>query len=96
MMGEFGRTPRFNKNGGRDHWPGCYSLVLAGGGVAGGHVFGASDNISATPTRDPMTPDDLLATVYYLLGIDHRSVMHDLSDRPYQIVDGKPVLGLLV
>ncbi len=95
LMGEFGRTPRFNSNGGRDHWPGCYSLVLAGGGFAPGGVYGASDSMAATPTRDPVTPDDLLATVYHLLGIDHRSIIEDLGGRPHVLVDGEPVRGLL-
>ncbi len=95
LMGEFGRTPKFNANGGRDHWPDCYSLVLAGGGVAGGHVYGASDPIAAKPTRDPVSPDDLLATVYHLLGVDHRAEIHDLLDRPHLTVDGEPVRGLL-
>ena len=95
MMGEFGRTPRFNKDGGRDHWPGCYSLVLAGGGVAGGHVYGASDSMAAAPTRDPVTPDDLLATVYHLLGVDYKSEVFDLLDRPLTVTDGKPVFGLM-
>ena len=95
LMGEFGRTPRFNKDGGRDHWPDCYSLVLAGGGVARGGVYGASDGITATVTRDPVTPEDLFATVYHLLGIDPRDTMVDLAGRPHVLVDGKPVLGLL-
>ncbi len=96
MMGEFGRTPKFNKNGGRDHWPGCYSLVLAGGGIAGGLVYGASDKIASAPHRDPVSPNDLLATVYHLLGIDHRHVIYDLEDRPHVVADGNPVHGLLV
>jgi hypothetical protein len=95
MMGEFGRTPRFNRHGGRDHWSRCYSVVLAGGGVAGGHVHGASDRIAAQPARDPVSPGDLLATVYHLLGIDHRLHLRDLSDRPLPLVEGAPVKGLL-
>ena len=95
MMGEFGRTPKFNKNAGRDHWPGCYSLVLAGGGIAGGLVYGASDSIAATATRDPVSPNDLLATIYHLAGLDHRAVLYDMEDRPQVVVDGKPVMSLL-
>jgi uncharacterized protein (DUF1501 family) len=95
MMGEFGRTPRFNKFGGRDHWSRCYSVVLAGGGVPGGRIHGASDAIAALPTRDPVSPDDLAATVYHLLGVDHRMVMHDLQGRPVPLVEGKPVAALL-
>ena len=95
MMGEFGRTPTFNKDGGRDHWPGCYSLVLAGGGIAGGLVYGASDSTSSTPVRDPVSPNDLMASVYHLLGVDHRAVMYDMQDRPHVILEGDPVQGLL-
>jgi hypothetical protein len=96
MMGEFGRTPRFNQYGGRDHWPQCYSAVLAGGGVRGGHVFGASDRMAATVTADPVSPEDLLATLYHLLGIDLQATIHDLQGRPFPLVAGKPVEGLLV
>lgn len=96
MMGEFGRTPRFNKSGGRDHWSRCYSLVLAGGGIAGGRVFGASDAIAAQVTRDPVSPDDLFATIYHLLGVDHHALLYDLQGRPMPIAEGNPVTGLLV
>jgi hypothetical protein len=95
MMGEFGRTPRFNKYGGRDHWSRCYSIVLAGGGIAGGRVYGASDSSAAEPMRDPVSPGDLLATVYHLLGIDPRGHLTDLHDRPVALVEGAPVKGLL-
>ena len=70
MMGEFGRTPRFNDAGGRDHWPHCFSVVMAGGGIRGGQVHGASDRIAAYPAADPVTPDDLIATLYHCLGVD--------------------------
>jgi hypothetical protein len=96
MMGEFGRTPRFNQYGGRDHWPQCYSAVLAGGGVRGGQIFGASDRLTAAVTSNPVSPEDLLATVYQVLGIDHQTLIHDLQDRPYPLVGGKPVAGLLL
>jgi len=95
MMGEFGRTPRFNANGGRDHWARCYSLVLAGGGIPGGRVYGASDETTSEPTRDPVRPEDLLATVYHQLGIDPHALMHDLEDRPWPLVEGHVVRGLL-
>jgi hypothetical protein len=95
MMGEFGRTPRFNGNGGRDHWPRCYSAVVAGGGVRGGHVFGASDRMAATVTSDPVSPEDLLATLYRVVGIDPQTTIHDLQGRPFPLVSGKPVEGLL-
>lgn len=95
MMGEFGRTPRFNQYGGRDHWPQCYSAVLAGGGVRRGYVHGASDRIAASVVRDPVSPEDLLATVYRLVGIDPSRTIHDLQGRPFPLVGGRPVDGLL-
>jgi uncharacterized protein (DUF1501 family) len=95
MMGEFGRTPRFNPYGGRDHWSRCYSLVLAGGGIAAGRVYGASDASAAVPVRDPVSPEDLMATVYHLLGVDHHTRMYDLQGRPVPLVEGTPVAGLL-
>ena len=67
--GEFGRTPRINASGGRDHWPGVWSVVLAGGGVRGGQVLGASDAHAAAPVDRPVTPQDLAATIYFSLGI---------------------------
>jgi hypothetical protein len=95
MMGEFGRTPRFNTSGGRDHWSRCYSLVLAGGSLAGGRVYGASNASASEPTCDPVSPEDLWATVYHLLGVDHRAWLEDLQGRPVPIVEGTPVAGLL-
>jgi Protein of unknown function (DUF1501) len=95
MMGEFGRTPRFNQYGGRDHWPQCYSAVLAGGGVRRGSIFGESDRTAATVVSDPVSPEDLLATVYSLVGIDPRLTIHDLQGRPFPLVGGRPVAGLI-
>jgi uncharacterized protein (DUF1501 family) len=95
MMGEFGRTPRFNKNGGRDHWPRCFSVVLAGGGLKGGTVHGASDKIGAYPTSNPVTPQDLIATLYECLGVDPQTVIYDLQHRPYVLVEGTPLHTLL-
>ena len=95
MMGEFGRTPKFNPNAGRDHWARCYSLVIAGGGFAGGRVYGASDATASEPTRDPVSPEDLLATIYSQLGVDHHALMYDLENRPFPLVEGSPVRGLL-
>jgi hypothetical protein len=93
-MGEFGRTPRINKNGGRDHWPDCYSVVLAGGGVQGGAVYGASDKIGAYPALDPITPGDLAATLFWRFGLDPTTEIHDLTGRPYRIADGEPIRRL--
>jgi hypothetical protein len=95
MMGEFGRTPRFNADGGRDHWPHCFSAVLAGGGIRGGRVYGASDRIAAYPASDPVTPADLVATLYHCLGIDPRTTIHDRQGRPYTLTDGAPLGDLL-
>ncbi|MEX2286305.1 MAG: DUF1501 domain-containing protein [Planctomycetaceae bacterium] len=95
MMGEFGRSPRFNKDGGRDHWPGCYSLVMAGAGIPGGRVFGSSDKITSAPLSDPVSPEGLLASVYHLVGVDPATEIHDRQSRPYRLVDGEPVPGLL-
>jgi hypothetical protein len=95
MMGEFGRTPRFNKDGGRDHWPQCYSAVLAGGGIKGGQIYGSSDKLAATPLSDPVSPEDLLATLYHVVGLDLQTMMHDLQGRPFPIASGTPVHRLL-
>jgi hypothetical protein len=70
VMGEFGRTPKLNRFGARDHWPHCFSVLLAGGGVPGGTVIGASDRIGAYPAHHPVGPAELAATIYRLLGID--------------------------
>jgi hypothetical protein len=95
MLGEFGRTPRFNSNGGRDHWSQCFSAVIAGGGVRGGYVHGESDRIGAYPTSSPVTPDDLLATIYQCVGLDPHATLHDLQNRPHKLADGAPVRELL-
>jgi len=88
-LGEFGRTPRFNANGGRDHWPNCFSVLLAGGGIRGGQVHGASDRMAAYPIETPVTPQDLIATIYHHLGIDPQTIVHDLQSRPFPLVDGE-------
>ena len=95
LMGEFGRTPRINKDGGRDHWPQCYSLVLAGGGMAGGRIYGTSDKLAAYPTSDPLSPDDLLATVYALMGVDPHAEIVDPQSRPHRLTEGEPRFELL-
>ena len=94
-MGEFGRTPRINDNASRDHWPQCYTALLAGGGVKRGFVYGASDKTGSYPAESPVRPDDLAATVYYLLGIDPQTEVYDTSKRPLAITSGKPVMGLM-
>lgn len=94
-MGEFGRTPKINANKSRDHWPQCYSALLAGGGVKGGYIHGASDSTGAYPSRDPVRPDDLSATVFHLMGIDPSTEVYDTQDRPLVIAEGDPVLDLI-
>jgi hypothetical protein len=93
-LGEFGRTPRINKSGGRDHWPDCYSVLLAGGGVKGGVVHGASDKIGAYPAADPVTPADLAATIYWRFGLDPATEIHDQTGRPFRLAEGEPIRNL--
>ena len=94
-MGEFGRTPRINSNVSRDHWPQCYTALLAGGGVKRGFVYGASDKNGAYPAKDPVRPDDLAATMYHLLGINHETQVAGVGNRPVAVTDGKPVMGII-
>lgn len=95
VMGEFGRTPQVNKNAGRDHWPGCNSVLLAGGGMQGGIVFGASDSTASYPSRDPVGPEDLAATIYHALGIPLRTELIDHTGRPMPLATGKPLVQLM-
>jgi len=94
-LGEFGRTPTMNENAGRDHWPNCYSVLMGGGGIRNGTVFGASDRQAAYPTAQPVAPWDLAATVYHCLGIDPASEVHDQQGRPLRVTIGEPVPGLI-
>ena len=94
-VGEFGRSPKINDIAGRDHWPRCYTGLLAGGGVKRGFVYGASDKLGAFPASDPVRPEDLAATIYQLLGIDPRTEVYDALHRPVPIAQGNPILGLL-
>jgi uncharacterized protein (DUF1501 family) len=93
---EFGRTPKINKSAGRDHWPWVYSLVLAGAGIRPGTVYGTSDNSAAYPTDRPHDPKDLAATIYHLLGVNPQTVVVDRTGRPYSLVIGRPIEGILV
>jgi hypothetical protein len=95
-VGEFGRSPRINKIAGRDHWPQCYTALLAGAGVKRGHVFGASDKTGAYPASDPVRPEDLSATMFHLLGIDPKTEVADALNRPLAISAGDVVEGVLV
>lgn len=93
-MGEFGRTPKLNANVSRDHWSGCYTVLLAGGGVKRGYVYGQSDKGGAYPDRDGVLLDDLAATIFEALGIDSRSEVHDRLNRPRPVSAGRPVAGV--
>jgi hypothetical protein len=95
VIGEFGRTPRINKLAGRDHWGNVFSCALAGAGISGGQVFGASDRNGAFPATDPIRPHDLTATLFHLLGIDPQGVFHDRSNRPHLLTRGEPLQRLL-
>lgn len=91
VTAEFGRTPKINANAGRDHWPNVYSIALAGAGVQGGAVHGASDKSAAFPTENAHDPRDFAATLYHLLGVADNALVQDLSGRPRQVVIGKPI-----
>ncbi len=90
-VGEFGRTPKINGNRGRDHWPYCYTAVLAGGGVAGGALFGSSDKIGGRPASDPVTPADIAATIFWRFGIDPETEVRDQTARPFRLSEGDPI-----
>ena len=91
-MGEFGRTPKINGDNGRDHWPGCYSVLLAGGGVRGGQVIGSSDKIGGYPDDRPITPSDIHASVFAALGYDANRIHFPASDgRPILVSEGKVI-----
>ncbi len=94
-VGEFGRTPRINPvNAGREHWPRCYSVALAGGGIVGGQVYGASDRWAAYPSRDPVSPTDLGATILHALGIDPSQELIDPLGRPQRVNNGTALTTL--
>ncbi len=86
---EFGRTPKINGGGGRDHYPGCYSVAFAGGGIRGGQVYGKSDINGTTPIENRCGPADLHATIFHALGIDPHFTIHDLQGRPFPLNEGK-------
>ena len=97
VLGDFGRTPKINdNNAGRDHWNYCYSVMLAGGGMKPGFVYGASDSIGAFPARDATHPGDLIATLYHLLGIPHTHGIQDQFKRELRIVPEGDVIPALM
>lgn len=94
MLGEFGRTPKVNKHLGRDHWGACQSVVLAGGGIRGGQVYGSSDRHAAYPKSNPVSPEDVIATMYHAMGISPESIIHDRENRPHRLSEGHPLVEL--
>lgn len=94
-MGEFGRSPKINASGGRDHWGHCFSVALAGGGVRGGVVHGQSDRQGGYPLDGRVEPQDLSATVYHCLGIDPETTIRDPFGRPLTITTGQPIRAVL-
>ena len=101
IAGEFGRTPRiFNgapnvyKTVGRGHWGPCQTVMIAGGGVAGGRVIGSSDKSGAYPASDAQTPESFASTIYHALGIPRSAHWHDAADRPYPVYRSEPIGGL--
>jgi hypothetical protein len=94
VMGEFGRTPRINKQAGRDHWPQVQSILLAGAGISGGTIYGASDRYGAFPAVDPVTPPDLGQTILHLLGVPHDLTLFDPQGRAFPASPGNVVAGL--
>ena len=97
VMGEFGRTPKLNTAGGRDHWPRVFSVLMAGGGIQGGQVVGSSDPIGESPADRPVTPSDLAATIYSRLGIDPSTEIHTPDGRPVRLTpDGAEVISELI
>jgi hypothetical protein len=95
VMGEFGRTPKINKDAGRDHWGLCQSVLLAGGGIKPGQVFGSSDKIGAYPASDPVDPVDIHATLYHCMGLDPEQLIYDHLRRPIPISTGRILAALL-
>jgi len=94
-VGEFGRTPKINRNGGRDHWGSVFCAALAGAGISGGQVFGASDREGAYPVENKVHPGDLTATMFYLVGLDPASTFEDRLGRPHPVTQGTPIYKLL-
>jgi hypothetical protein len=96
VMGEFGRTPKINKDAGRDHWPGAFFALMAGGGLKMGQMIGTTDSSGAYPTSAPYSPGDVLATIYRVLGINCQEEFRDLAGRPRRILsEGKPIVELI-
>ena len=96
VSSEFGRTPKINATAGRDHWPKVFSVVLAGGGIKKGYVYGSSDATASEPDEKPLTVEDFATTIYHQLGIVADKELMAPGDRPIEIVDGGKVLKELI
>ena len=97
VLGDFGRSPKVNKSAGRDHWNYCYSVMLAGGGMKPGLIYGSSDKTGAFPGGNPLLPGDVIATLYHALGIRHDGYIYNSLNRPHRLVpNGDVVRDLLV
>jgi uncharacterized protein (DUF1501 family) len=96
VTSEFGRTPKINRDQGRDHWPKVFSIVLAGGGFKKGQIYGSSDATAAEPNQDPLTVEDMATTMYKQLGIVADKELMAPGDRPIEIVDGGKVVTELL
>lgn len=102
-VGEFGRSPQrglstsgnSNSDDGRDDWPYCYTACIAGAGVRRGFVYGRSDRTASAPLENPVHPTDLLATIYYSLGIDLSTIMYNHLNQPRELVQGNVIHGIL-
>ena len=94
VAGEFGRTPKINKNAGRDHWGPCNTMMFAGAGVRGGNIVGATDHLGAQPTDDTQYPENFSALIYDTLGIPRDATWVDMEGRPHAIYRGRPIAGL--
>ena len=94
VTGEFGRTPKINKDGGRGHWGPVMSCLFAGGGVRGGQVIGATDKIAAYPIENRQTTENLAATIYQTLGIPQTAEWVDMDGRPHELYRGEPIRDL--
>ena len=96
VAAEFGRSPKITRsNGGREHWPDCYSVLFAGGGIKGGQVYGQSDKIAGRPASNPTTPAEFVATIYHCLGIDPHAEVTDVGGRPLILSKAAPISALV-
>jgi hypothetical protein len=92
--GEFGRTPKLNSNGGRDHWAGCWTALVAGGGVRGGQIIGRSDRTGTEPADRPVTPQELVSSIFHALGVPHDATIPGPDGAPVAVYPGAPVAEL--